>query len=99
MKQFRDEDEPLLYDKFKSLVLELDSLTALSKTSINEEKEEVFGLEITTFEHIEKKVVRFPKNKKAEISQLEDTLKKQLGNDKTLNIAALANVLKELLKK
>ncbi len=99
MKQFRDEDEPLLYDKFKSLVLELDSLTALSKTSINEEKEEVFGLEITTFEHIEKKVVRFPKNKKAEIGRLEDTLKKQLGSDKTLNIAALANVLKELLKK
>ena len=99
MKQFRDEDEPLLYDKFKSLVLELDSLTDLSKTSVNEEKEEVFGLEITTFEHIEKKIVRFPKNKKTEIGRLEDTLKKQLGSDKTLNIAALANVLKELLKK
>lgn len=98
MKQFRDEDEPLLYDKFKSLILELDSLTSLSQISVNEEKEEVFGLEITTFEHIEKKIVRFPKNKKAEIGRLEEILKKQLGNDKTLNIAALASVLKDLLK-
>jgi len=98
MKQFRDEDEPMLYDKFKSLMHELDSLTGLSKTSVNDEKEEAFGLEITTFEHIEKKIVRFPKNKKAEIDRLEEILKKQLGADKTLNIAALANVLKDLLK-
>lgn len=98
MKQFRDEDEPMLYDKFKSLIHELDTLTGLSKTSVNEENEEVFGLEITTFEHIEKKIVRFPKNKKAEIDRLEEVLKKQLGTDKTLNIAALASVLKDLLK-
>lgn len=99
LETLRDDDEPLLYDRFNSLVLELDTLTQLSKSSINEEKEDVFGLEITTFESVEKKVVRFPRKQKSEISRIEGQLHTQLGKDKTLNIAALANVLKDLLQK
>ena len=59
----------------------------------------VFGLEITTFEQVEKKILRYPKKKKGEINRIEDAVKAQLGSDKTLNIAALANLLKDLLKK
>lgn len=99
LENLRDEDEPLLYDKFKNLVLELDTLTQISQDSLDDEKEDAFGLEITTFEVIEKKVVRFPKKKKAEINRIEEQLRTQLGKDKTLNIAALANVLKDLLQK
>ena len=66
---------------------------------LDEEKEDAFGLEITTFETVEKKLVRFPKKKKAEISRIEEAVRMQLGGDKTLNIAALANLLKDLLKK
>lgn len=99
LKEFRDEDEALLYDRFKSIILELDSLRPIAQALTNMEKEEVFGLEITTFEQIEKKIVRFPKQKKAEIQRLEEMLKTHLSSDKTLNIAALANVLKYLLKK
>jgi hypothetical protein len=99
LENLRDDDEPLLYDKFKNLVLELDTLTQLSQSGVDEEKEEAFGLEITTFETVEKKVVRFPKKKKAEISRIEEAVRTQLGGDKTLNIAALANLLKDLLKK
>lgn len=99
LENLRDEDEPLLYDKFKNLVLELDTLTQLSQDSLDDEKEDAFGLEITTFEVIEKKVVRFPKKKKAEINRIEEQLRTQLSKDKTLNIAALANVLKDLLQK
>ncbi len=99
LENLRDEDEPLLYDKFKSLVLELDTLTQLSQDNFDDEKEDAFGLEITTFEVIEKKVVRFPKKKKAEINRIEEQLRTQLGKDKTLNIAALANILKDLLQK
>ncbi len=99
LKQFSDEEEILLYDRFKSLVLELDSLRNLAQTRVNPEQEEVFGLEIASFEQIEKKIVRFPKQKKAEIQRLEESVKTQLGSDKTLNIAALANILKDLLQK
>lgn len=99
LETLRDDDESLLYDKFKNLVLELDTLTQLSESGVDEEKEDAFGLEITTFETVEKKLVRFPKKKKAEISRIEEAVRKQLGGDKTLNIAALANLLKDLLKK
>jgi hypothetical protein len=43
-------------------------------------------LEISSFDAIEKKVVRFPKKKKLEISRIEDELRTRLGKDKTLNI-------------
>jgi len=99
LENLRDEDEPLLYDKFKDLVLELDTLNQLSQDGVDDEREEALGLEITTFEAVEKKVVRFPKKKKAEISRIEAQLRMHLGRDKTLNIAALANVLKDLLQK
>jgi len=94
-----DEDEPLLYDKFKSTVSELDTLTQLAATDVDETKEEVFGLEFTTFEQVEKKILRYPKKKKGEINRIEEAVRTQLGSDKTLNIAALANLLKDLLKK
>lgn len=99
LQQFNDEDEPQLFDRLKQRILELDSLVMLANSGANEEKEEVFGLEITSFEDIEKKIVRFPKKKKAEIGRIETQLRAHLGDDKTLNIAALAGVLKELLKK
>jgi hypothetical protein len=99
LENLRDEDEPQLYERFKNLVLELDTLTQISETAVDEEKEDVFGLEITSFEAIEKKVVRFPKKKKVEIDRIEEQVKMQLGKDKILNIAALANVLKDLLQK
>lgn len=99
LENLRDEDEPLLYDKLKNLILELYSLSQLVEQPVDESKEEVFGLEISSFEAVKKQVVRYPKKKKTEISRIEEALKVQLGKDKTLNIAALANVLKGLLEK
>lgn len=99
LENLRDEDEPLLFEKFKNLILELDTLTQLSASGMDEEKEDAFELEITTFDAVEKKVVRFPKKKKEEISRIEDGLRAHLGIDKTLNIVALTNLLKGLLQK
>ncbi len=98
LEKLKDEDEPLLYDKLKNYVLELDTLTNLSQQGFDEEKESALGLEITTFEAVERKMVRFPKKKKAEISRIEEEIRTRLSKDKTLNIAALANVLKDLLQ-
>jgi len=99
LEMFSDEDEILLYEKFKSMILELDSLTKISKTDIDENREEVIGVKIDTFfSKIDPKVVRVPKNKSKEIEQLKNELKNKLGKDNTSNIAAVLNLLKELLQ-
>lgn len=99
LETFSDEDEILLYEKFKAMILELDSLTKISKTDIDESKEEVIGVKIDSFfSKIDPKVVRVPKNKSKEIEQLKNELKNKLGKDNTSNIAAVLNLLKELLE-
>lgn len=99
LENFSDEDEITLYEKFKSLILELDSLTNISKADIDENSEEVIGVKIDTFfSNINPKIVRVPKKKAEEIEQLKTALKKKLGSDKTSNIAAVLNLLKELLQ-
>ena len=99
LESFSDEDEIILYDKFKSLVIELDGLTNISKSDLDEEKEEVIGVKIDSFfSTIAPKIVKVPKKKEAEINEIKNQLKKKLSGDKTLNIAALVNLLKELLR-
>jgi len=96
---FSDEDEIMLYERFKSMILELDSLTKISRADIDENKEEVIGVKIDSFfSKIAPKVVRVPKSKSIEIEQLKNELKNKLGNDKTSNIAAVLNLLKDLLQ-
>lgn len=99
LETFSDEDEILLYERFKSMILELDSLTKISKSEIDESKEEVIGVKIDSFfSKIDPKVVRIPKNKSKEIEQLKNELKEKLGKDNTGNIAAVLKLLKELLQ-
>lgn len=99
LEAFTDDDEILLYDKFKAMILELDSLTKISKSDIDEGKEEVIGVKIDSFfSKIDPKVVRVPKSKSKEIEQLKNELKDKLGKDSTSNIAAVLNLLKELLQ-
>jgi ribosomal protein S15P/S13E len=99
LETFLDEDEILLYEKFKAMILELDSLTKISKADIDETKEEIIGVKIDSFfSKIDPAVVRIPKNKSQEIEMLKTELKNKLGNDRTSNIAAVLNLLKELLQ-
>lgn len=99
LENLRDEDEPLLYGRFKDLILELDTLNELTQTVTDETSEEVVGVEITSLDNIQKRVVRFPIQKKEEVKALEEVLKANLGKDKSLNIAALVNILKDLTQK
>lgn len=99
LEVFTDEDEILLYEKFKTIILELDSLTNISKTDIDEINEEVIGVKIDSFfSKINPKIVRVPKSKSKEIEDLKNVLKTQLGKDNTSNIAAVLNLLKELMQ-
>lgn len=99
LEVFTDEDEILLYEKFKAMILELDSLTNISKADIDEANEEVIGVKIDSFfSKIDPKVVRVPKSKSKEIEELKISLKTKLGKDNTSNIAAVLNLLKELMQ-
>jgi ribosomal protein S15P/S13E len=99
LDSFKDEDEILLYDRFKSMVIALDGLTNISRSDINEDKEEVIGVKIDSFfSAIAPKIIKIPKHKELEINEIKTQLKRKLTGDKTLNIAALVNLLKELLK-
>ena len=100
LETIRDEEEILLYDRFKSLILELDSLTNISKADLDEEKEDILGIELSSFvDGIKRSLIRLPKTKQKEVIKIEDLIKARLSKDKSLNIAALANILKDLLKK
>ncbi len=100
LETLKDEEEILLYDKFKTLILELDSLTNISQADSDEEHEDVFGIEMSSFvDGIQKRLIRLPKTKKKEVSKIEELLRERLSKDKSINIAALASILKELLQK
>lgn len=99
LEAIKDDDEPVLFDKFKSFILELDSLTDLSSVNIDESKEEVLGFQFDSFvDGIRKSLVRLPKTKTSEVEDIKSSLQASLSKDKTLNIAAVANLLKELMQ-
>jgi hypothetical protein len=99
LERIKDEDEIRIYDKFKSMILELDSLTVLSESDFNESREDIVDLQINSFsDGISKKIVRLPKNRKNEVDNIQEVLKKGLSNDNSLNIAALTNLLREMIK-
>ena len=100
LEMFRDEDEILLYDRFKRMILDLDTLTTISKSNVDTEKEDMIGLEFSSFvDGIKKKLVRFPKTKQPQVVKIEGVIRKQLSGDDSMDIAALTNILKELLDK
>ncbi|MEI6061794.1 MAG: hypothetical protein WCR72_13900, partial [Bacteroidota bacterium] len=88
LEKFKDEDELVVYDNLKSIILELDNLTAISNSNFKEDIEEVFDLQINSFvDGLSKQLVRLPKNKKKEINKIQESLKDHLSDDKSLNIA------------
>jgi hypothetical protein len=100
LETIKDEEEVILYEKFKTLILELDSLTNISKADVDEEREEILGIELSSFvDGIKKSLIRLPKTKHSELAKVEAAIKSKLTNDKSLNIVALATILKDYLKK
>ncbi len=94
-----DDEQELLFEKFKDTVHELDNLCEISKSGFDENKEIVFKLEVTSFvKGLQKNLVRLPKTKNKEFIQLQGVVKAKLSGDKHLNIATLAKLLEELLR-
>ena len=99
LEKMKDEDEVLLYDRFKYMILSLDTLTKISKADYKEDKEEIFDLQISSFvDGVNNQLIRLPKARQNEVTEIEDMLKLGLSKDRMLNIAALTNLLKDLIK-
>jgi len=99
LDKFTDDDELVLYDKFKNMIFELDSLTEISKKDIDDTKEEVMSLKIDSFnEQMEPKIIRISKAKENDIDLLKTNITKYLTSDKSINIAAITKLLKELIQ-
>ena len=93
-----DEEEDLLYEKIKEIIFELDNLSEISKEQVNDEKEDVVKIEITSFLHgSNKNTLRIPKWKNKEVDIQIQKVKANLGKDKKLNITILTKILQELL--
>lgn len=98
LEKFKDEDELILYDKFAEMILSLDSLNRISKSKFDEDKETALDIQINSFgEEMANKVIRLPKNKSKQVEKLEEKIKELLSKDKSIDLAAITAVLKDLL--
>lgn len=99
LEKLQDEDEVIIYDRFNDMILGLDTLTKISKADYKEDKEDIFDLQISSFvDGVNNKLIRLPKTKQKEVNAIEVILKKGLSKDRLINIAALTNLLKDLIK-
>jgi len=97
LDQFTDDDEKAFQVRFPQLIYELDNLTEISKNEIDQDKEDVLKLEITTFvKGVQKNLIRMPKSKSKEIIKLGERIKPLLrSDDRQANIALLIKLLQE----
>lgn len=98
LEMMTDEEWPLLVEKFKDTVHELDNLSDITESGFDEEKEIAVKFEVTSFvKGLQRNLVRLPKTKNKELIQLQSIVKAKLSQDKQLNIAMLAQLLEELI--
>lgn len=99
MRQMRDEDEFIVYDKLSEAIQELDNLCKLSELQVNPEKEgPVVSIEITSMAQGSQKMLhRLPKQKEDDVQVLVDKLRKHLTDDKHVNVSALTKLLQEVI--
>lgn len=98
LSSITDQEEVILFERVKDYVYELDNLCELSTKEVDEQKEDILKVEITSFvKGFEKGIIRVPKQKMKEVDSKVNEIKKILGNDKKLNATILAKLLQETL--
>lgn len=97
LDQFSDSDELEFFTIFPRRIHELDNLTDISKKDIDEDKEEILKLELTSFvKGVQQNLIRLPKSKIKQIEQKKQSIQKFLdANDKQANIVLLIKLLQE----
>lgn len=98
LENLSDNQEVMLYDKFKEVILELDSLNRIGTSGFDEEKEDAIEIEMSSFGNEKSKnLIRLPKSKIKEAEGIHGKLEKLLSGDKRTDIYALASLLKKLM--
>ncbi|WP_113923487.1 hypothetical protein [Cognataquiflexum aquatile] len=98
LENINDNQEIRLYEKFKEVILELDSLNRIGVSGFDEEKEDVIEIEMSSFGNEKSKnLIRLPKSKIKEVEGIHGELEKSLSGDKRTDIYALASLLKKLM--
>ena len=93
-----DSDEELLYERVREMMFELDNLTEISEIEIDETKEDILNLQITSFIHgLNKQTLRVSKEKNNEVNAHIEKIKTTLAEDKKLNIIILTRLLQDLI--
>jgi hypothetical protein len=97
LDHFTDDDEQGFQIIFPKRVHELDNLTDISKKDIDETKEEVLKLELTSFvKGVQRNLIRLPKAKAKQIEEKKQSIQDLLyKGDKQANIALLIKLLQE----
>jgi hypothetical protein len=98
LPNINDEDELILFERIRDLAYELDNLCEINMISIDEQKEEILKLEITSLvQGLNKSLLRISKEKNREVEKKQMEIKSILGEDKKINITILTKLLQELL--
>ena len=97
LDQFTDDDELGFQTIFPRRIHELDNLTDISEKDIDEAKEEILKLELTSFvKGVQRNMIRLSKEKALQIDEKKKIIQKLLyKNDKQANIALLIKLLQE----
>ena len=97
LDQFTDDDEMGFQNIFPRRIHELDNLTDISKKDIDEAKEEILKLELTSFvKGVQRNLIRLSKEKALQIDLKKQSIQELLyTNDRQANIALLIKLLQE----
>ena len=94
-----DDEEDQLFERIKEIMYELDNLSEISNEIVDDDKEDIVKVEVTSFIHgLRKNTLRIPKGKNKAIDAQIKVLRSNLGEDNRSNIAALTRLLQELIK-
>ena len=97
LNTIKDLDETILYDRFRSIVSELDNLTELNTVKIDAD-ESLLKLQITSLdEGTIEKIVRLSAKEKTEVELISKHINKELSKNKSLKIPILLSMLKKEL--
>ncbi len=99
LEEFNDQEELVLYSKFKNWIHELDNFSDMQKVGTEDNLQQSLRVEITTLEKgVLKQVLTVPKSKEKEIANVQKRMSKELTEDKNLNIFILTRMLNELIR-
>ncbi|WP_324755577.1 NACHT domain-containing protein [Sphingobacterium thalpophilum] len=96
LEEINDEEEVVLFVKFKEWVHELENFTEIESKVASEYVHDAVKIEITSLkEGLNKKVLSIPKSKQKEVERKKSEFSQYLTNDREMNIFILAKLLKD----